>query len=654
MHTLVTRTTLSILVALAVTGCATHTTPEAERNPFMRHWQTQATTHEGFSPSQEDLQPEPRIIHKETAKSFVRAQKPLPTKSITLSLQDAPVPVVLKTLAQSTNTSLMLSPLISGTVSLNVVNQPWRDVFMSILKANGLDYRWTGNILQVLTIAEKEREANMLAMNQRIASTERQTELASPMSVSVVSVRYSDAVDLQKTLSKFLTKNESAVIEIDQHNNALVIQATEEMMQRIIGLVEHLDRPRAQVQLRAYIVETTKQKARELGVQWGGVGSTHGNRTWVGTGSGTIGADPRTGLTGADGIGTGMLGAPMSMGYSSMVNSANNGNLNFAFGSPGSDILEMQLHMMEEEGVLNILSSPSITTLDNKMAYTENGQKVPYSTTDSDGDKEVKFEDAVLRLEMTPNVIDRNNLKLKVLIKNDEVDDSRSVDGNPYIIKKQTETTLIVRSGETVVISGLTKSRGTGSEAGVPGLRNLPGGKYLFGSTSRGQEMQDVLIFITPTILPTRTQAQRQAPTPLDEGPSVWELSDTPQNAPLDANAPDPTRDNFGVVEPEEIASDALSEAPQAPAAAPQPAPAALPAAATQPKAQAKPEPTAKSAPAITERVVPQPAKPAQATPAKTATPTAPATPVAAPAAKPQPKPAAAPQPVRRNVYRNW
>ena len=133
---------------------------------------------------------------------------------------------------------------------------------------------------------------------------------------------------------------------------------------------------------------------------------------------------------------------------------------------------------MESEGVLNILSSPSITTLDNKMAYTENGEKVPYVSKDDDGDTSVKFEDAVLRLEMTPNVIDPANLKLKVLIKKDEVDASRSVQGNPYIVKKQTETTVLVRSGETIVISGLTKEKGTNQEAGVPGMRDLPGGKY--------------------------------------------------------------------------------------------------------------------------------------------------------------------------------
>ena len=119
---------------------------------------------------------------------------------------------------------------------------------------------------------------------------------------------------------------------------------------------------------------------------------------------------------------------------------------------------------LQNDGKLNILSSPSITTLDNQKAFTENGQRVPYSTLDTTVNppiRTVKFEDVVLRLEITPHVIDGQNLLMKILVKKDEVDRLKNVDGNPFIIKKQTETTLIVRDGETIVISGLTKQKGT-------------------------------------------------------------------------------------------------------------------------------------------------------------------------------------------------
>ena len=518
-------TTLLSLLTVLLAGCATRN-PDAEAsNPFMHHWQEQAIGREGFSPSVEDLQPEPRVLMQEKAKPLASTvKKGLPASPVTLKVQDSPVPVVLRMLAKSANVSLLISPAVTGFVSLDVVNEPWSDVFKSVLAANGLEYRWTGRILQVLTIEEKKREFDLAALNNEIALQETRALHTGPLGVSVVNVRYSDATELQKTLAKFLAGNPDAVIEIDQHNNALIVQATDSEQTRIISLIEHLDRPRPQVQLRAHIIETTKEKARELGMQWGGnlrSGTiSGGDRGWIGTGSGAGTAEGA-----ASDVATGILGSNLGLDYSSIVNGTGAGKLGFALGRQGGNILEAQLNMMEKEGVLNILSSPSITTLDNKMAYTENGEKVPYVSRDSDGNVDVKFEDAVLRLEMTPNVIDGANLKLKVLIKKDEVDGSRAVEGNPFIVKKQTETTVMVRSGETIVISGLTKERGVNTEAGVPGARDLPGGRYVFGSTNRTQSMEEVLIFITPTILPTRTK-QNLTPTPLPPSPSPSALRD--------------------------------------------------------------------------------------------------------------------------------
>jgi type IV pilus assembly protein PilQ len=174
------------------------------------------------------------------------------------------------------------------------------------------------------------------------------------------------------------------------------------------------------------------------------------------------------------------------------------------FGKIGGNILELQLKALQDEGKLNIISSPSITTLDNQKAYTESGERVPYQTiegTGADQTTSVEFQDVVLRLEITPHIIDADFLKLAVLIKKDEVDTSREVDGNPFIIKKQTETTLIARDGETVVISGLSKQRTSKASAGVPGLKNAPGVGWLFGSKESTETLDEYLIFITPEVL---------------------------------------------------------------------------------------------------------------------------------------------------------
>ncbi len=501
---------LSLLLAvLLIAGCAAK---KEKQDPFMDHWKELAQDSQGYSPAPTDLRPEPRVLMRHTEQREQAASRPLPAIPVTLKLHNVDVGVALRSLAAAAGVNIMLSPGVSGTVSLNVQKSPWRDVFQGLLRSNGLQYRWQGNILHVLTAVEKQKEINLQTLDNQLAQQELAARQNAPLTVSVVNVRYAEAKALQQSLTKFLTaangqSGQAAVIEVDDHSNALIVQATEQDQQRIIRLVDNLDRPRSQVHLKAYIVEATKESARELGTQWGGVwrsGSfNNGNNAWAGSGvSGTQGQDPTSGgVTGNNSAGLG--GVPFGLDYSSIATN-NMGSLGFALGRIGGSILEVQLNLMEKDGRINILSSPSITTLDNKMAYTENGEKVPYVSTSTMGDREVKFEDAVLRLEMTPNVIDGDNLKLKVLVKKDEVDTSRSVDGNPFIIKKQTETTLIMRNGETVVISGLTKEKGVDANAGVPGLKDLPGGKYVFGHESKGSTLEEVLIFITPEILPTR------------------------------------------------------------------------------------------------------------------------------------------------------
>ena len=238
-------TTLLSLMTVLIAGCATRNPETEASNPFMHHWQEQAIGREGFSPSVQDLQPEPRVLMQEKAKPLASTvKKALPDAPVTLKVQDSPVPVVLRMLAKSANVSLMISPAVTGLVSLDVTNELWSDVFKSILSANGLEYRWTGRILQVLTIEEKKREFDLASLNNEIAHQETRAMHTGPLGVSVVNVRYSDATELQKTLAKFLVRNPDAVIEIDQHNNALIVQATDSEQHRIISLIEHLDRAR--------------------------------------------------------------------------------------------------------------------------------------------------------------------------------------------------------------------------------------------------------------------------------------------------------------------------------------------------------------------------------------------------------------------------
>jgi type IV pilus assembly protein PilQ len=192
----------------------------------------------------------------------------------------------------------------------------------------------------------------------------------------------------------------------------------------------------------------------------------------------------------------------------------------------------VQLQALQADNKLNILSSPSITTLDNIKAYTENGERVPFvtlSTTTSGGTptQTTTFVDVVLRLEITPHVIDGKSLKMDILVKKDEVDTTRKDSlGDPYIIKKQTETKLVVQDGETIVISGLTKQTKSAAGNGLPWLKDIPILGWAFKSDSKSDTMEEVLIFITPHILQVVNNNQNASPV----GQNIIQKNETDQN----------------------------------------------------------------------------------------------------------------------------
>lgn len=489
---------LLVLLALAM-GCADK---KPEPDPFFSKWQTMAQESKGHSPSPKPHALEVTDVGSERGEAeAAAAQRSLPDTLVTLCLRDTEISTVLRSLGRLAKVNILLSPGVQGKANLDVRNAPWSQVFKGLLKSHGLTWVWEGQVLRVIGAEDLQREASVSnAMGGNLAL--RQT--------SVVAVRFADAAKLKENLQPLMTTGPSGqpmgTIVVDEHNNALVIQAAPEESRRILRLVEQLDKPRAQILLKAHIVETTKDTARDLGVQWGGLysGSVNGNNLFAipGGTNGSPGTESQWEYDSTLGSGIGGQG----FGVSLPADVSEGGTqLGLMFGKLGGSILELQLSALQENGRVNILSSPSITTLDNQMAFTENGERVPYVATDEEGDLNVKFEDAVLRLEITPHVIDREQLKLKVLVRKDEVDTSRTVQGNPFIIKKRTETVLVVEDGETVVISGLSRDYDSSRDQKVPWLGDIPLLGRLFQRNVDSTEMEEVLIFITPHVLPFRT-----------------------------------------------------------------------------------------------------------------------------------------------------
>ena len=489
---------LSIFFIALICGCASK--KKEKSNLFFDEWKVKAQESKGFSPSARKLD---RGLSKKKAKSASASgllseyKKPLPKKKITMKMNDIEVSVLLRALSRVANQNIMLNEKIRGKININITKAPWDQVFKSILRTHGLAYAWEGDIIRIMTNEDMENELKR-------ESQKRDLRIIEPFITRIVHIDYAEAAKLRENLEKFLTLNKDGKplgsVLVDEHTNSLIIQAIGDDLDRILSVIEKLDRPTAQILIEAHIVETTSSTGRELGIQWGGLayGTSKDNNHWLGN-SGTTSDgslfDPITGepITYLPSIGN-MFNFPAALeGGAGM-------SLGYMFQNIGKSLLTVQLTALQEEGKLNILSSPSITTLENQTAFIESGEKVPIQTVE-DGEVNIKYEDAVLRLEVTPHVIDKNFLKLQILTNKDELDFTRTVAGNPTIITKKAETTVMLSHGQTTVIGGLNKERVSETESGVPFLKDIPGLGWLFRSRASTNAMEEVLIFITPYIL---------------------------------------------------------------------------------------------------------------------------------------------------------
>lgn len=502
----VINTFFCFLTLLCFAGCVDEVRNE-KKDTFFDKWTTLAENSQGHSPAAKPKKIDTSTLTRRPVAAtplIGEETKKLPTSPIHLTMRQADLKAVLRAMAKSVNLNLLVKNELKGEISVDFKGVAWNEAFTGLLRTYGLSYVWEGDIVRVMTTDDLQQELTRKVQMRDIQWVE---PLLEPV---VINIDYADANKLAATLQNVLTKDkdgkERGSVKVDEHSNALIISAMKDDMNKILPIIEKLDKPTHQILIKANIVETTKGVARDLGIMWGGYNrSTQGKEDLIITGGGVspTGSIGGTGTTPPQRSGLG-VNFPADTNISSIVTPM--GSLGLLFGRINGNLLEVQLQALQQDNKLNILSSPSITTLDNQKAFTENGERVPYVTTETTGGtttQTTKFEDVVLRLEITPHVIDGKNLKMKILVKKDELDMTRkSSMGDPYIIKKQTETELIVQDGETIVISGLTKQTKSMGQSGVPWLKDVPVLGWAFKSDSKSDNMEEVLIFITPHILP--------------------------------------------------------------------------------------------------------------------------------------------------------
>jgi type IV pilus assembly protein PilQ len=411
---------------------------------------------------------------------------------LSLNFQDIEVRAVLQLLADFTGLNLVASDTVRGNITLRLKNVPWDQALDIILKTKGLSMRQTGNVIMVAPTQEIAAQEKLeLEANQQI-------EDLAPLRSEFVQINYAKASDLVRILKAEENQllSERGNVAVDDRTNTLLVQDTSTKLEDIRRIVTELDRPVKQVAIESRVVIANNDFARELGVRFG-----YSNlRTNANTGEFREFFGGQAGTFDADGYWGSAIDDTIPLIVDLPVNDPS-GAVNFLIGKVGSYLLQLELSALQREGRGEIISSPRVITSDQKKATIKLGQEIPYQEESRSGGTTVSFKEAVLQLDVTPQITPDDRIIMDLRVNKDNPDFTREVNGVPPIDTREVETSVLVDNGETVVLGGVYEREKSFQREQVPWLGDLPVVGTLFRTTARQDDNRELLIFVTPKIL---------------------------------------------------------------------------------------------------------------------------------------------------------
>lgn len=419
-------------------------------------------------------------------------------RRISLDLKDAEIQNVLRLLADVSQLNIIAGEEVKGRVTLKLKNVPWDQALDIILQARQLDKVRSGNIIRIAPLDVLEKEAQL-----RLQRQEANVKLE-PLAVRLVPVSYATASGIQAQATNLLSSR--GKLSVDARTNVLIVEDVPASLEKIERLIRTLDTQTPQVLIEARIVQARTSFSRQLGIQWGGslsfsqaLGNSTGlgfpNEIAIAGGAGGIGAD---GLAGPTPNFLVNLPAPTGVGSGA--------GLGFTFGSAGgAALLHLRLSAAESDGKTKTISSPKVVTLDNTEAKIVAGEQIPITVVTANGPS-TRFIAANLELSVTPHVTTEGSVMMKVKATQNELSERTDNFGTPGILTREAETQMLVPDGETAVLGGIYRRTARESRNLIPFLGDIPVLGWLFKNTTRTDDRDELLIFISPRIV-NRSQA---------------------------------------------------------------------------------------------------------------------------------------------------
>jgi type IV pilus secretin PilQ/predicted competence protein len=419
---------------------------------------------------------------------------------ISVNLKDVDLRDFFRLIHEISGLNVVLDPAVKGNLTIVLDEVPWDQALDIVLQNNGLDKQLNGNVLRVATRDTLKKEAE----TQRDLE-KAQAEAVAPVTVTRV-LSYGKAATMKDTLKKFLSSRGD--ILSDDRSNQLIIRDIPSVIPTVDNLIRQLDRKSQQVEIEARVVSASRSFAQDIGTELGFAGSTTGGRS-------LFGGSPEVGGSGVT-TGTGIPASPVTIGTGSTSgNGITSGiplNTSLAAGVPTSGFgfshrspnfaVDFFITAAEAKGVGKLLSKPKVITQNNEKATVKQGTKIPIQTT-INNTISVQFIDAVLKLEVTPQITAEGTVFMDVLVENTQIDTGiPRVQGIPALNTQSAETKVLVADGGTVVIGGIIISSQRVDITQVPIVGSIPIIGNLFKRTNVSIQSQELLFFLTPRIIP--------------------------------------------------------------------------------------------------------------------------------------------------------
>jgi len=409
-------------------------------------------------------------------------------KTISIEASDLPIDKVIRQLAEQADVNLIISPKVTGQVSVGpLTNVPLAEALKNILSTHGYDYVIDKNVVRIVPASE------VAQVQEKLVS-------------KVYRITYADVIEVEKALQKFISKQGS--LSSNPGTSNIMVTDTESKIKAIDTFIEEIDRVTPQILVEARIYDITSKDRLDFGVRW-----EAGTNTYYGP-------DGQPPITHQDRGGN--RDPFISSGFAGTTDKAASTTAAIRFGWLNQNIdVDMMLKAEQENIDAKLLANPRVLVLDNEKAVFKIISELPYQqlTESALGGSmgTTSFKEVGVELHVTPHLTRDEMVRLKVKpVFSVKVGDVTFASGaltypQPIVDKREAETTLLIKDGQTVVLGGLRKKEVTKQINKVPVLGDLPLIGFAFRFTGEDTITSELVVFITPRIVeqPTMTETEQ-------------------------------------------------------------------------------------------------------------------------------------------------